>query len=110
MLFVSAGYIPFVGQKYWIAHNIKSIAFAAIVVMATMKISVDSMLLKWSGEHLFPLYIYQRIPMIVLFSLFPISIDNWRILVCLALSLLVAITIAILYPKVQICFRLNERN
>ena len=100
-LFVSVMHIPFVGQKYWIAHNIKSIAFAAIVVMATMKISIDSALLRWSGEHLFPLYIYQRIPMIVFSTLFPTSFQDARCWIYFAMSAGIAIALAGLYPRFQ---------
>ena len=101
VLFVFVGYIPFIGQKYWISHNIKSVAFAIIVVMATMKISVDSAMLKWSGEHLFPLYIYQRIPMIVFSTLFPAAFKDARCLICFCISACIAIAIAILYPRFQ---------
>lgn len=101
VLFVSVGYIPFVGQRYWMAHNIKSIAFAAIVVMATMKISVDSVLLKWSGEHLFPLYIYQRIPMIVFSTVFPAAFEDARCWIYFCISACIAIAFAALYPRFQ---------
>lgn len=46
--------------------NIMSVAFALIVVMLTMKITIGNSLLQWFGRNLFPLYIYQRIPMIAL--------------------------------------------
>lgn len=101
VLFVSVGYIPFIGQKYWISHNIKSIAFAAIVVMASMKISVDSVLLKWSGEHLFPLYIYQRIPMIIFSTVFPAVFEDARCWIYFCISACIAIALAALYPRFQ---------
>ena len=101
VLFVSVGYIPFIGQKYWISHNMKSIAFAAIVVMASMKISVDSVLLKWSGEHLFPLYIYQRIPMIVFSTVFPAAFEDARCWIYFCISACIAIALAALYPRFQ---------
>lgn len=43
-----------------------AIAFALIVVMLTMKIRIGNSVLQWFGENLFPLYIYQRLPMIAL--------------------------------------------
>ena len=101
VLFVSVKYIPIIGQRYWIAHNMKSIAFAAIVVMATMKISVDCAVLRWSGEHLFPLYIYQRIPMIVFSTLFPVAFRDVRCWIYFAISACIAITLASLYPCFQ---------
>ena len=45
--------------------NMMSITFALIVVMLTMKIQVGNGWLQWFGINLFPLYIYQRLPMIV---------------------------------------------
>lgn len=102
VLFVSAAYIPILGQRHWISHNIKSIAFAAIVVMATMKITVDCALLKWSGEHLFPLYIYQRIPMIVFSTLVPSAFLGGCCWIYFVISACVAIGLAALYPRFQV--------
>lgn len=99
VLLASVSHIPLVGQKYWIAHNIKSIAFAAIVVMATMKISIDSALLRWSGEHLFPIYIYQRIPMIVFSTLFPAAFQGARCWIYFAISACIVIALAALYSR-----------
>lgn len=53
-----------------ISDNIASICFALIVVLLTMKIIVENDFLKWCGEHLFPLYIYQRLSMIVMYDCF----------------------------------------
>lgn len=102
ILFVSVVYIPFVGKKYWIAHNIKSLAFAAMVVMVTMKISVDNALLRWSGEHLFPIYIYQRIPMIVFSTLFPAAFQDAHCWIYFLLSAIISVVIASLYPYFQV--------
>lgn len=52
-----------------LVHNTYSIAFCLLVVMLTMKIKVNNAILIWSGKNLFPLYIYQRIPMIILSSI-----------------------------------------
>lgn len=51
-----------------IADNIASVCFALIIVMLSMKIIIGNSFLHWCGDHLFPLYIYQRIPMIVMFE------------------------------------------
>lgn len=40
--------------------------FAAVALLLTMKASFNSPLLKWFGDHLFGVYMLQRIPMIVL--------------------------------------------
>ena len=41
--------------------------FVALTVMFTMKVRIDSVLLRWFGEHVFSLYILQRLPF-MLFS------------------------------------------
>lgn len=45
--------------------NISSIFFALLIVMLSMKFQLKSRILEWSGKNLFPLYIYQRLPMIL---------------------------------------------
>lgn len=37
--------------------------------MITMKFKINNRFLVWLGQNLFPLYIYQRIPMIILSSI-----------------------------------------
>ncbi len=49
--------------------NIASVCFAFIVIMLSMKVVVGNAFLNWCGTNLFPLYIYQRIPMIVMYDL-----------------------------------------
>lgn len=47
-------------------HNFVSIIFSLMIVFAFKKISFHSKIVEWCGQHLFWLYILQRIPMIVL--------------------------------------------
>lgn len=44
----------------------RAIFFALLIVLLSMKIQISSKALEWLGKRLFPLYIYQRIGMIVL--------------------------------------------
>ena len=44
--------------------NIKSILFSLLVVHITLKLSIGNQFLRWAGRCLFPIYIYQRLPMI----------------------------------------------
>lgn len=46
--------------------NLMAVAFALIVVMLTMKVHIGNSWLQWFGTNLFPLYIYQRLPMFAL--------------------------------------------
>lgn len=57
---------PFKSDCISLKYNILSVLFAFIVVQITMKIKISNSILCWLGINLFPLYIYQRIPMILL--------------------------------------------
>ena len=57
---------PFRSDCISLKYNILSVLFAFIVVQITMKIKISNSILCWLGINLFPLYIYQRIPMILL--------------------------------------------
>lgn len=48
-----------------LSMNICSIFFAMLIVILSMKFQLKSRILEWSGKNLFPLYIYQRLPMIL---------------------------------------------
>lgn len=50
---------------YALASNISGIFFALTIVLLTMRIQVGNVALQWLGQNLFPLYIYQRLPMIL---------------------------------------------
>lgn len=47
-------------------YQLLSVAFAAAIVLISMKIELRSPILKWVGDRLFWVYILQRIPMLVL--------------------------------------------
>lgn len=51
---------------YGLKDNLSSILFVLSIIVVSMKIRVDNKALIWCGMKLFPLYIYQRIPMIIL--------------------------------------------
>ena len=46
-----------------LTYNAKSIAFCFLVVFATMKVKTGNRFLNWAGVCVFPIYIYQRLPM-----------------------------------------------
>ena len=51
---------------YGVTHNVKAILFGLLVVVLSMKVRVKNKWLVWCGVNLFPLYIYQRLPMIAI--------------------------------------------
>lgn len=67
VFFVGLFILP--GDFYCIKYNLLSVSFSFLVVLLTMKFQVQSVFLDWMGMNLFPLYIYQRLPMIVLSEL-----------------------------------------
>lgn len=82
-----------------LTFNIQAIVFAIFVVILTMKIRLCNKLLVWCGLSLFPLYIYQRLPMNAIRSwagdAWICANPNLYIAICLALTL----GIALLYNK-----------
>lgn len=83
-------------------YNIKSIVFCTIIVMMTMKIQIGNKALYWLGHNLFPLYIYQRIPMIVLNELSEGVLATHYPYLYIAICLLLTVLIACFYPYWQI--------
>lgn len=55
--------------KFGITTNIRAVCLCIFVLSITSKVSISGTLLQWLGKNLFPLYIYQRIPMIALSSI-----------------------------------------
>lgn len=49
-----------------LSFNLMSITFALLIVVLTMKIGINNKPLQWLGKNLFPIYIYMRIPMMIL--------------------------------------------
>lgn len=43
-----------------------TLSFTIIILLLTRKININNKVLKWFGQNLFPLYIFQRLPMILL--------------------------------------------
>ena len=82
--------------SFGIFYNLLAVVFAAMVVVASMKICVGNAVLVWAGMNLFPLYIYQRIPMLAFGGYFKgnmVGIWMWAyIVVCLLVTCAFAYT------------------
>lgn len=77
-----------------VSMNIAGIFLCSLMILFLSKFHLRSRILAWSGVNLFPLYIYQRIPMIV----FPLIVDNsaigfqyWYILASFVFTLIIAL-------------------
>lgn len=64
IIFAFLCYLPY--EYRGIKYNMFSITFSLLIVLTSMKIKVNNAVLVWMGKNLFPLYIYQRVPMLIL--------------------------------------------
>lgn len=49
-------------------YSLWMLTFTGCVLLFSMKISLESPLLKWFGDHVFSIYMLQRLPMIILYE------------------------------------------
>lgn len=86
-------------------YNLKNILFSTIIVVTTMKVRISNSILIWLGIHLFPLYIYQRIPMIVFCHTFNGILPSTYPYIYISICLIVTCIIAHFYKYWTISFR-----
>lgn len=77
--------------------NFVGIAFALWIVLLTMKINIGNRFLSWCGAQLFPMYIYQRIPMMIMAAIGPMYFLNRMPILFLAVSLIFTFLISLSY-------------
>ena len=87
-----------------LVYNAASVAFAFLVVTLTLRIRIQNRILIWLGTLLFPLYIYQRLPMMTIQELCPSMISHYPIAFYL-FSFLVTILIAASYKYWKVSCR-----
>ena len=91
------------GHWPWAFHNARALCFALSIVAATRRFRVKSKHLAWCGRNLFPLYIYQRAPMLLSKHFFPSAFagggDQWWLPCLFVASLFATFGIAWAYPS-----------
>lgn len=87
---------------YGLKDNFSSILFAISIVVISMKIKVGNKALIWCGTKLFPLYIYQRIPMIFLSTFDGGTFVTQHPFAYVWTCLVITIAIAFLYRSISI--------
>lgn len=92
----------FLPEARGLSTSLASICFALIVVMLSMRVVVGNTFLNWCGEHLFPLYIYQRIPMIVMYECLGKEFVKNNAILFVLISLAITCGIAYLYKHWRI--------
>lgn len=88
-------------DRYGLIYNMMGIAFALLFVMLSMKVDMNNKPLQWLGRHLFPIYIYMRLPMILMDCKTPAIVIHYPALF-VTLSFIVTIIIARYYKHWKI--------
>ena len=65
-LFLFLHFQRFIPALHGLSYNAKAIVFALLIVHISMKFRLNNSFFQWAGAALFPIYIYQRIPMIAI--------------------------------------------
>lgn len=89
-------------DKRSIVYNMRSILFSLLVVMLTMKVKIGNRPLYWLGLNLFPLYIYQRIPMIVLYEIDGGTFVRFHHCLYVLLCVLITLLLTRIYKVIEI--------
>ena len=97
--FVAIPHLPLISRCHFAMFNMKSVVFAILVVLLTMKLELRCPVFAWCGKNLFPLYIYQRIPMLVFSTIWPAAFSDWRSCIFCGLSAFVTVCIAQFYQR-----------
>ncbi len=91
------------GLAHVLTYNLASVMFAVLVVAITMRVKVENPVLVWLGANLFPIYIYQRVPMMVTAELFPSFVASQAVLFCvICFAVTIAIASAYKYIKISV--------
>ncbi len=72
------------------------LSFAAAVLVLTMRVTLCNRALVWCGEHLFEIYILQRIPMIIFEK---IGFVGWNVYLSFPASLVITIGLALVFGR-----------
>lgn len=85
-----------------VPYHIRSALFAMSVVLVTRKIRILNPALVWLGEHIFPIYIYQRIPMRILYVALGADTLSAHVLLYYVVCVVVTVAIAWAYRFFEI--------
>lgn len=101
LFFLSISVVGYLSTYFYrssshIIYQIWVFCFAASILIFTMRYVVDSKPLQWLGKNLFPLYILQRLPMLMLENIncgaVNAHFDNWLyVAACFAIMLAIAV-------------------
>lgn len=91
-----AGFLIFYNapNNFSISANISAVLLCLLLILFTLKVKLKSSVLEWSGKLLFPIYIYQRLPMVILSTIYggEVMVQHryLYVLCCLVITLIIA--------------------
>lgn len=97
--FILLGRLHGVHPMHGVTYNLKAIVLALMIVLVTMKVKVGNSWLYWCGFSLFPLFIYQRLPMIAMTGVFRNAWVDAHPHLYIGICFSVTVGIALLYNK-----------
>lgn len=90
-------------RSHIIIYEIWALLFVGIIVLITMKVSINSKILYWFGKNLFGVYILQRIPMIVFKDLGLSQYNNYLyFLSCFFCTIILAVIFKYIINKLKV--------
>ena len=90
------------------SYTIWTAMFTALLLLITMKLSFKSNILDWFGEHIFSIYILQRIPMMILQQTGIHESHKYMFLIMsLLLTMVLAMIFEIVIKKIKVRFMRN---
>ena len=93
-------------------YYIYTLTFTALIVLLTRKIKMKNFILEWVGKNLFPLYIFQRIPMMLLINKGYFNNNTYIIFaICFAITIIITLVYnLIMFIKNKIKKKLDQRH
>ena len=84
-------FFTYTKNSNFVFYEVWVVAFTLLTVLVTMKVSFGNKILSWLGNHVFSVYLLQRIPMMIFENIKAISSNRYiYFFVCLAITLIMA--------------------
>lgn len=84
-----------------------TLSFITLVLLVTKKFYINNFILKWLGKNLFPLYIFQRLPMFYLKHMGYFTASPYLFFI---ISLIATVIITLIYNLVQLMIKNLQQN
>lgn len=91
-------------DPFQLVYTARGILFATVIVLLLMKVRVGNPALEWLGRNLFPIYVYQRLPMMVLAYFNPFGILTEHPVVFILASAALTLLLLPLTRRLQVRF------